>query len=168
MVAMLDATETIKMLRECAQRPPLDAEDRLLSRAADELETLNSTVADAAFIRSNYLTAWMLWVEQNASTDVVEWLRLYGSAYLSPNPDAVSAEEARQVQSIFDAVLAKCEEAASEIERLRELVSASYRLREERDEARRMVCGLDADIMEDQVEYARHRGWDCFPREDGK
>lgn len=62
----------------------------------------------------------------------------------------------------------KCEEAASEIERLRELVSASYRLREERDEARRMVCGLDADIMEDQVEYARHRGWDCFPREDGK
>lgn len=36
------------------------------------------------------------------------------------------------------------------------------RLRAERDEARRMVCGLDADIMEDQVEYAKHRGWDCF------
>lgn len=32
----------------------------------------------------------------------------------------------------------------------------------ERDEARRMVCGLDADIMEDQIEYAKHRGWDCF------
>ena len=35
-------------------------------------------------------------------------------------------------------------------------------MQRERDEARRMVCGLDADIMEDQVEYARHRGWDCF------
>ena len=39
------------------------------------------------------------------------------------------------------------------------------RLRDERDEARRMVCGLDADIMEDQVEYAKHRGWDCFRKE---
>lgn len=39
------------------------------------------------------------------------------------------------------------------------------RLRKERDEARRMVCGLDADIMEDQVEYAKHRGWDCFGKE---
>lgn len=37
-----------------------------------------------------------------------------------------------------------------------------YLMQRERDEARRMVCGLDADIMEDQVEYARHRGWDCF------
>lgn len=45
-----------------------------------------------------------------------------------------------------------CQEAADEIERLRA----------ERDEARRMVCGLDADIMEDQHEYAKHRGWDCF------
>jgi len=44
------------------------------------------------------------------------------------------------------------DEAADEIERLRA----------ERDEARRMVCGLDADIMEDQIEYAKHRGWDCF------
>ena len=49
------------------------------------------------------------------------------------------------------------DEAADEIERLRA----------ERDEARRMVCGLDADIMEDQIEYAKHRGWDCF-KEDGK
>ena len=64
-------------------------------------------------------------------------------------------------------------EAADEIERLRLVVEAwlvySQRaerdietLRAERDEARRMVCGLDADLMEDQREYARHRGWDCF------
>ncbi len=36
----------------------------------------------------------------------------------------------------------------------------------ERDEARRIVCSLEADIMEDQIEYARHRGWDCF-KQDG-
>jgi hypothetical protein len=41
------------------------------------------------------------------------------------------------------------------------------RLTAERDEARRMVCGLDADIMEDQIEYAKHRGWDCFKEETG-
>ena len=45
---------------------------------------------------------------------------------------------------------------------LEESMKGLERLRAERDEARRMVCGLDADIMEDQVEYARHRGWDCF------
>jgi hypothetical protein len=43
-------------------------------------------------------------------------------------------------------------EAADEIERLRA----------ERDEARRMVCALDADILEDQIEYAERRQWDCF------
>ncbi len=58
------------------------------------------------------------------------------------------------------------EDAADEIELLRSTVTDCRieieRLTAERDEARRMVCGLDADIMEDQVEYARHRGWDCF------
>lgn len=64
-------------------------------------------------------------------------------------------------------------EAADEIERLREQLRLANidnfnttaeveRLRAERDEARRMVCALDADIMEDQMEYARHRGWDCY------
>jgi hypothetical protein len=52
----------------------------------------------------------------------------------------------------FGSLLGIFDEAADEIERLRA----------ERDEARRMVCGLDADIMEDQIEYAKHRGWDCF------
>ena len=48
---------------------------------------------------------------------------------------------------------------------LRSAANEIERLRDERDEARRMVCGLDADIMEDQVEYAKHRGWDCFRKE---
>jgi hypothetical protein len=36
------------------------------------------------------------------------------------------------------------------------------RLRAERDEARRMVCSHEADLMEDMIEHAKHRGWDCF------
>jgi hypothetical protein len=36
------------------------------------------------------------------------------------------------------------------------------RLRAERDEARRIVCSLEADTTEDQREYAKQRGWDCF------
>ena len=55
---------------------------------------------------------------------------------------------------------------ASEWVRLTNLTTESAdeieRLRAERDEARREVCALDADIMEDQMEYARHRGWDCY------
>jgi hypothetical protein len=45
---------------------------------------------------------------------------------------------------------------------MQELLAMCRQYKAERDEARRMVCGLDADIMEDQVEYAKHRGWDCF------
>jgi len=36
------------------------------------------------------------------------------------------------------------------------------RLRLERDEARREVCLLDADILYGQILYAKERGWDCF------
>ena len=38
-------------------------------------------------------------------------------------------------------------------------------LRAERDEARREVCALDADTMEDQIEYAKRRGWNCWKEE---
>lgn len=47
-----------------------------------------------------------------------------------------------------------------------ELKIEAGKLKAERDEARRIVCSLEADIMEDQVEYAKHRGWDCF-KQDG-
>lgn len=46
---------------------------------------------------------------------------------------------------------------------MEELLAMCRQYKTERDEARRMVCELDADIMEDQLEYARHRGWDCYP-----
>jgi uncharacterized protein (DUF3084 family) len=35
-------------------------------------------------------------------------------------------------------------------------------MQRERDEARRKVCALEADTTEDQREYAKQRGWDCF------
>ena len=43
------------------------------------------------------------------------------------------------------------------------LNSSVHRLTFERDEARREVCALDADTTEDQREYAKQRGWTCFP-----
>jgi hypothetical protein len=45
---------------------------------------------------------------------------------------------------------------------LREAGEEITRLRAERDEARRMVCSHEADLMEDMIEHAKHRGWDCF------
>ena len=52
------------------------------------------------------------------------------------------------------------------IEELRSALEA-YRqenasLTAERDEARREVCALEADTVEDQREYAKQRGWNCF------
>jgi hypothetical protein len=50
--------------------------------------------------------------------------------------------------------------------KLQQMADRIHSLAAERDEARRIVCSLEADIMEDQIEYARHRGWDCF-KQDG-
>jgi Tfp pilus assembly protein FimT len=43
------------------------------------------------------------------------------------------------------------------------LNSSVHRLAFERDEARREVCALEADTTEDRREYAKQRGWTCFP-----
>jgi hypothetical protein len=61
---------------------------------------------------------------------------------------------AKSIRYVVEAVdiVKKHKASADEIERLRA----------ERDEARRMVCGLDADTTEDQIEYAKHHGWDCY------
>jgi hypothetical protein len=41
------------------------------------------------------------------------------------------------------------------------------RLREERDEARRMYCGrVSRDVPLDAFGIAKNHGWDCFPQED--
>lgn len=54
----------------------------------------------------------------------------------------------------------------SETELLRGVVSvlnaSVHRLTAERDKARREVCALEADTIEDQREYAKQRGWNCF------
>jgi hypothetical protein len=158
MVAMFDTPETINMLRDlCAQRTrlPLDCDHRLLYRATDELDRLSKIVVDSAVARKETLTSWILWVEQNSSADIAEWLRLYGHAYFK-NTDSLSDEDERRVKVVFDAVLAKCEEAAREIERLRS----------ERDEARRNVCYAESNgrigRRGTSQGYAKLMGWDCF------
>jgi hypothetical protein len=50
------------------------------------------------------------------------------------------------------------EDAADEIERLTA----------ERDEARQMICRFHFTSAELQHDFAKAKGWDCFPQEDGK
>jgi hypothetical protein len=48
-----------------------------------------------------------------------------------------------------------------------EAADAIERLREERDEARRMYCGrVSRDVPLDAFDIAKNHGWDCFPQED--
>lgn len=75
-----------------------------------------------------------------------------------------------------------CQEAAAEIERLRntrdaleaerdELIRIANKLTRERDEARREVCSMNETGLRmnesDKKREAKRRGWDCF-KEDGK
>jgi len=60
-----------------------------------------------------------------------------------------------EIERLRAELVSKADELAATLQELRKVEA-------ERDQARRMVCGLDADIMEDQIEYAKHRGWDCF------
>lgn len=46
--------------------------------------------------------------------------------------------------------------------RLRTVWEIAERWMNERNEARREVCAYEADTAEDQREYAKQRGWDCF------
>ena len=65
-------------------------------------------------------------------------------------------------ESHHDEIVKNADEFAKTLTELRQRVET---LTAERDEARREVCGLDADIIDDQIEYARNRGWDCFKEE---
>ena len=38
----------------------------------------------------------------------------------------------------------------------------------ERDEARQMICRFHFTSAELQHDFAKAKGWDCFPQEDGK
>jgi len=79
------------------------------------------------------------------SDDVAARLRLYTPTEHTPMKNKTPKPTKQELVDHVESLVAKCEE-----------------LTRERDEARRMVCGLDADLMEDQRDYARHRGWDCF------
>lgn len=58
------------------------------------------------------------------------------------------------------------EQAADEIERLRELSGDAGKLREERDEARRLyineMCLRDYGDTSARIREAKARGWNCF------
>ncbi len=60
--------------------------------------------------------------------------------------------------------IAGLERAVNFAKRLNAMIDT---LTAERDAARQEICLLEADTAEDQVEYARQRGWDCF-KEDRK
>ena len=60
--------------------------------------------------------------------------------------------------------IAGLERAVNFAKRLNAMIDT---LTAERDAARPEICLLEADTAEDQVEYARQRGWDCF-KEDRK
>jgi len=48
------------------------------------------------------------------------------------------------------------------------LVEERYRLRAERDEARRMVCEWHSGLrVQHPQDYAKRRGWDCFKEATG-
>ena len=50
-----------------------------------------------------------------------------------------------------------------------EVVKYIEQLREERDEARRMVCEWHGGLrVQHPQDYAKRRGWDCFKKENGK
>lgn len=111
-----------------------------------------------------------------ADPDIVTGLRTDAALFGKMPPHAkvnMNPEFMREMSQLWIA-------AANEIERLREELTASHESHgnevgalterlslaiHERDEARRSICALDADIMEDQIEYAKHRGWDCFEKE---
>ena len=57
------------------------------------------------------------------------------------------------------------DKAIAEIKRLRQ---ENATLTAERDEARRMICRLHFTSAELQHDFAKAKGWDCFPQEDGK
>lgn len=109
--------------------------------------------------------------------DIVARLRLYANASIDGGWASVfrsdlniAADEIERLREQLRLANIDNFNTTAEVETLRaerDEANANAKLyRDERDAARRMVCGLDADIMEDQIEYARHRGWDCFKERD--
>lgn len=86
------------------------------------------------------------------------------------NHHAKKIAENESLHDLYRDAFTRCEdltlEAASEIERLRQLSGDAGKLREERDEARRMVCSMNETGLRmnesDKKREAERRGWDCF------
>jgi hypothetical protein len=143
------------------------------TEAADEIERLRA----GGCVRDQRTTQYCaeavrLQAERDEARREVQTLERHASALTERQSDIVArlrswakGADEQGVQEIFDGL----NFAADEIERLRELLQTSYEftktLTAERDEARRMVCSHEADLMEDMIEHAKHRGWDCFKEE---
>jgi hypothetical protein len=101
------------------------------------------------------------------------------------NHHAKKLAENESLHDLHRDALTRCEnltwQAADEIERLRKLSGDAGKLREERDEARREVCELDAEMYfiyrgkprpvvntasRMPWDIAIERGWDCYKKED--
>lgn len=186
---MIDAKKTVEGLRLLVEDKSAPLDHRVLTDAADAIESMSKTISEAADLRHEYLASWCRWVVDWGDSDVAEWLRVYGSEQVAGNPDAVTPEDSRRVQMIYDEVRAKCLQAARVIEALREeheqmrqlaKERAAYRVEldrviPQRDEARREVCKL-LSLLSDgllglgwrrmrPIDIAEARGWNCYQGE---
>ena len=80
-------------------------------------------------------------------------------------------EALKRAWTIIDLLRAECESLRGERDELDregdEIMAELIATRRERDAARRAVCSLEADTIDDQREYARQVGWSyLFPAEE--
>lgn len=136
----------------------LPRESKILHDAADEIERLRNEIRQYARVRAEYCAAWSKWIDEHDKLPAAEWCRAYADAMPYPNPDG--PDVVRMIHARLDS---QHRIIADEIERMRELSGESGRLREERDQARRLVCRHTKKTYRTLRETAEERGWDCFP-----
>jgi len=101
--------------------------------------------------------------------DIVTRLRDWSKTICMVRGDEAPGSKARlalEAAELIEALRTVNDEVfAASIKSVRDTAELAIELREarrERDEARAEVCAHEADTAEDQREYARQRGWDCF------
>ena len=105
------------------------------------------------------------------SDDIVARLREFGADLTKEIRDGDHGEDGHLWVLPYQCI----EQAADEIERLRQLSGEAGQLRKERDEARREVCVWSCRFVradrfmptkqsasETEEDVAKRRGWDCF------
>ena len=85
---------------------------------------------------------------------------------VTPTPRTDIAAMQGFIDNDFDGGLMPASVVSSKFSRKLEM--EINQLRKERDEARQMICRLHFTSAELQHDFAKAKGWDCFPQEDGK